>query len=161
MLLLIHNQGNRNPQPSVVPPPTIQQPESRSRTIPSAAAAEPSIPVPTSNAIQPVVTRHGIVEYLLPVSLSQSTIDGRTGSNACVFIALYFGSLTIKYGLNCPPNVSLPVSWKHALEEAMRKGNEIHDELFDNAAVNVSVEEAVELVAEDCNVLAVVQEYNA
>ena len=155
MLLLIHNQGNRNSQPSVVPPPTIQQPESRSRTIPSAAAAEPSIPV------QPVVTRHGIVEYLLPVSLSQSTIDGRTGSNACVFIALYFGSLTIKYGLNCPPNVSLPVSWKYALEEAMRKGNEIHDELFDNAAVNVSVEEAVELVAEDCNVLAVVQEYNA
>ena len=53
--------------------------------------------------------------------------------------------------------MSVRVSWKHALE----KGNEIHDELFDNGAVNVSVEEAVELAAEDCNVLAVVQEYNA
>ena len=36
---------------------------------------------------------YGVTEWLFPWNVSQSTLDGRNGSNACVFIALCFGRI--------------------------------------------------------------------
>ena len=162
MQLLIHSQT----QPPAVPaanalptpgPATLQQ----GRATPSVTTAEPTNPLPASSGIHPVISIHGIAEYIFPETLSQSTINGRAGSNACVFIALCFGTLSKNYGLCCPPDSSqLPLVWRDTLVEAMEKGNAVHDELFDMSAVNVSVEEAVQLAGQEFDVLAIEQEFN-
>lgn len=46
----------------------------------------------------------------------------------------------------------LPESWKQALQQAMIKGNQIHDDLFDHDATNVTVEDAESLAGEECGV---------
>lgn len=38
------------------------------------------------------------------------------------------------------------------MREAILKGNEIHDDLFDNDAIYVAVDEAVELAGDECGV---------
>lgn len=79
------------------------------------------------------------------MNFSQSTLLGRLGSNACTFIALYFGNL---YFLSClkPPSdgVTLDCEWQVSLREAILKGNEIHDDLYDTDAIDVAVDEAVD-----------------
>lgn len=82
----------------------------------------------------------------------QSNIQGRTGSNACVFIALHMGKLCHARNLTWPIGDLLPESWKRALQEAMIKGNQIHDDLFDHHATNVTVEDAESMAGEECGV---------
>ena len=82
----------------------------------------------------------------------QSNIQGRTGSNACVFIALHMGRLCYARNLTWPTGDVLHESWKQALREAMIKGNQIHDDLFDYHAANVTVEDAESMAGEECGV---------
>ena len=42
------------------------------------------------------------------------------------------------------------MEWKSALYKAMKKGNEIHDELFEGEGVDVAVEDAVEMAGTEC-----------
>lgn len=84
----------------------------------------------------------GVMEWTFKES--QSDIQGRTGSNACVFIALHMGKLCFERNLTWPTGDLLPESWKRALYEAMMKGNQIHDVLFDHDATNVTVEDTHE-----------------
>ena len=103
---------------------------------------------------------HGITEWLFPRDISQSTLDGRNGSNACVFIALSFASLYRDYTL---PNIKdnyLNTEWQEALKEAIRMGNSIHDELFDRQGVNVSPEDAIAAVGELCQAGGITQEFD-
>lgn len=83
------------------------------------------------------------------------------GSNACTFIALYFGNL---YFLSClePPSdsVTLDFGWQVSLREAILKGNEIHDDLYDNDAIDVAVDEAVELAGDECGVNCIENQYD-
>ena len=83
-------------------------------------------------------------------SASQSDIHSRKGGNACVFIAFLKGNLSFEWNLTWPTGDLLPESWKGALHEAMIKGNQIHDDLFDNEATNVTVVKADSLVGDEC-----------
>ena len=110
--------------------------------------------VSTETFAQPLPTLrilHGVFEYSFPFEFSQSSIAGRNGSNACTFIALCFGKLFVQQKLPLPVNSNLN-SWIAALHYAIIKGNDTHDALFDNDAVNLSVQEAVEMAGDECGV---------
>ena len=116
-------------------------------------ACQPTVCVPAESPRNHVVgtdAGHRITEWLFPRDISQSTLDGRNGSNACVFRALNFASLYRDYTL---PNIKenyLNTEWQEALKEAIRMGNSIQDELFDRQGVNVSPEDAIAAVGELC-----------
>ena len=42
----------------------------------------------------------------------------------------------------------MDVQWKESLREAMTRGNDLHDELFDYEEINQNVDEAVEMGGE-------------
>ena len=98
-----------------------------------------------------------VIEWLFPENFSQSTIQGRNGSNACAFISLYFGQVASK-GLPLRQGLALDVQWKDTLMEAMTRGNDLHDELFDHKGINLTVDEAVEMAGEDCGVFCLGQQ---
>ena len=91
-----------------------------------------------------------ILQWTFPADFCQSTLGGRSGSNACTFIALYFGHLYLHWKLPPPLHSVLSMEWKSALYKAMKKGNEIHDELFEGEGVDVAVEDAVEMAGTEC-----------
>lgn len=101
-----------------------------------------------------------IVEWRFPRDLSQSTIYGRMGSNTCTFIALLFGHLYFSHGLQPPINSQLQNNWKVALIDAIISGNDIHDDIFEGDAINVSVDEAVQIAGEECCVDKICQQYD-
>ena len=101
-----------------------------------------------------------ITQWIFPENFSQSTLGGRTGSNACTFIALYFGHLYSHYNLPAPQGYQLSEQWMFALHEAIIKGNEIHDELFEGEASDVSVEDAVEMAGIECWVQSIGQNFD-
>ena len=98
----------------------------------------------------------GVVEWTF--TESQSNIQGRTGSNACAFIALIMGKIWIRGSLLWPRGDCLPEPWRESLVEAMIKGNKIHDDLFDQQAVDLEVEDAVSLADNECGVQRVGQQ---
>lgn len=100
------------------------------------------------------------LEWQFPVDLSQSTIDGRQGSNACTFIALIFGHLYFSNCLGPPVNSQLQYKWKVALTEAIISGNEIHDDIFEGDATNVAVDEAIEIAGDECFVNKIDQQFD-
>ena len=86
----------------------------------------------------------------LPSRLLPVNLGGRSGSIAFTFIALYFGHLYLHWKLPPPLHSVLSMEWKSALYKAMKKGNEIHDELFEGEGVDVAVEDAVEMAGTEC-----------
>ena len=108
------------------------------------------IPVQTGMTAHRSSYLSGVIEWTF--SESQSDIQGRTGSNACVFIALCMGKMFFEQHLSWPSGNCLPHSWQRSLREAMIKGNRIHDDLFDHDAINVTVEDAVSMAGEECGV---------
>ena len=99
-----------------------------------------------------------VIEWSFPDDFSQSTINGRNGSNACAFISLYFGEVASKGHL--PPRQGLVLSahWKEALKEAMIRGNDLHDDLFDHEGINLNVDDAIEMAGDDCGILCLGQQ---
>lgn len=97
----------------------------------------------------------GVVEWTF--AESQSSIQGRTGSDACAFISLIMGKMWMNGNLLWPRDVLLPEPWKQSLCEAMIKGNKIHD-LFDHQAVDLAVEDAVSLADNECGVQSLGQQ---
>ncbi|CAH3151723.1 unnamed protein product, partial [Pocillopora meandrina] len=81
-------------------------------------------------------------------------------SNACTFIALYFGKCLLHENLPTPCGNSLSMEWKSALYMAMKRGNEIRDELFEGEGVDVAVEDAVNMAGALCFVNSVGQGYD-
>lgn len=108
--------------------------------------------MPSSSLIKGQLSSHSpqVIEWTF--SESQSDIGGRTGSNACCFIALYMGCLMHTSNLVWPIDDNLPTEWKNAFRTAMIKGNGIHDDLFELSAINVDVDEAVTMAGDECRV---------
>ena len=98
-----------------------------------------------------------VLQWSFPSDFCQSSITGRCGSNACTFIALYFGYLYLQDNLPPPRGGVLSMEWKHALYKAMKRGNEIHDKLFEGEGVDVSVEDAVSMAGMECSVSSIDQ----
>ena len=101
-----------------------------------------------------------ITEWRFPADFCQSVVGGRSGSNACTFIALYFGHLLLHDKLPKPVGNNLAMEWKCALYKAMKKGNEIHDELFEGEGIDVSAEDAVSMAGTQCCANSVGQGYD-
>ena len=115
--------------------PSVSSAATLNSTQPSVASAA------TANAKQPSPVLqidllganigNGVMEWYFPWNMSQSTIDNRNGSNACVFIAFNFGLLYKQFSLdNTLVGENLNSHWQTALEHAIRAGNDIHDQLF-------------------------------
>ena len=125
---------------------------------PSSNSSPSPIGIPPAGLIKGTPSSYvaGVVEWTF--AESQSNIQGRTGSNACAFIALIMGKIWISGSLLWPRDHSLPESWRKCLVEAMVKGNKIHDDLFDQQAVDLEVEDAVSLADTECGVQRIGQQ---
>ncbi|KAJ7358945.1 hypothetical protein OS493_020788 [Desmophyllum pertusum] len=157
--------------------PTSASPVTVPSSMPSAAVPSSASPIPVPNSTSPVTEPSGmpptctsllsgspsqfstvVIEWLFQENFSQSTMNGRNGSNACTFICMYFGQIAAK-GLLLPrQGVSLNGHWKDALEEAMIRGNDLHDEIFDHEGINVDIDQAVEMAGDDCGIRCIGQQ---
>ena len=136
-------------------PLTSTPPSSSPSSVASTSLGKPSI-----SGLTGTDTGYGITEWYLPSHISQSTIDGRNGSNACVFIALTFGMLHKFSNLPVLSEENLTAHWQMALVTAIRMGNDMHDELYDAEGVDVSVDDAVSAVGQHCQVHNISREYD-
>ena len=143
-----------SPTSSLVPS-TSTSPSSSTSSVPSTSLGNPSVSDLTGTD-----TGYGITEWYLPTHVSQSTIDGRNGSNACVFIALTFGMLHKFSKLPVLSGQNLTAQWQMALVTAIRMGNDMHDELYDAEGVDVAVDDAVSVVGQHCQVHDISREYD-
>ena len=85
--------------------------------------------------------------WSLPKHISQSTLDGRQGSNACTLIALIVGrNVAYTPALYTPRNEPLPDTILKMIMQSIREGNRIHDINFHGQARNLSVEEGSQLL---------------
>ena len=125
---------------------------------PPSASSPPPLGILTAGMIKGNSSSYvaGVVEWTF--AESQSSIQGRTGSNACAFIALIMGKMWMNGGLLWPRDALLPEPWKQSLYEAMIKGNKIHDDLFDHQAVDLAVKDAVSLADNQCGVQSLGQQ---
>ena len=150
------------PAPSSVPaPPSTPTPATTTASPAGPHSLSAPVPTPLTTPVMGTNVGCGINEWLFPINVSQSTIDGRNGSNACTFIALFFGY--IYYHCSLPaPRVGQPLTrqWEAAVIEAIRTGNDIHDELFGGEGINVAVDDAIDAAGDHCHVCGILHEYN-
>lgn len=85
-----------------------------------------------------------IKQFCFSANLSQSTIGGRQGSNACTIIASLVGYQFVKLALPELTSSTLPSQWFEVIVDSMLEGNALHDLLFDGEARNLDIEDAVE-----------------
>ena len=156
------------PPPSSVPaPPSVSTPVTIPAPPPTTAShvGPNCLSAPVLTPLMTPVTGTnvgcGISEWLFPRNVSQSTTDGRNGSNACTFIALFFGYIYYQCCLPTPP-VGQPLTrqWEAAVIEAIRTGNDIHNELFGGEGINVAVDDAIDAAGDHCHVCGILHEYN-
>ena len=119
----------------------------------------PVVPYSIPSGVPNLSIYNSVLECSFPFEFSQSSINGRNGSNACTFISLCFGRLFTEQKLSLPFTSNLN-SWTAALHYAMVKGNDIHDALFDNEAVNLSVQDAVEMAGDEFGVHSLGQQHD-
>ena len=128
------------------------------RNPPPSASSPPPPRILTADMIKGNASSYvaGVVEWTF--AESRSSIQERTGSNACAFIALIMGKMWMNGSLLWPRDVLLPEPWKQSSYEAMIKGKKIHDDLFDHQAVDLAVEDAVSLADNECGVQSLGQQ---
>lgn len=147
--------------PFVSTPATIPAPAPTTASPLGPNSLSAPVPTPLTAPVTGTNVGCGINEWLFPGNVSQSTIDGRNGSNACTFIALFFGYIYYQSRLPTPP-VGQPLTrqWEAAVIEAIRTGNDIHDELFGGEGINVAVDDAIDAAGDHCYVRGILHEYN-
>ena len=91
-------------------------------------------------------------QFCFSANLSQSTIGGRLGSNACTIIASLVGYQFVKLVLPEPTLSILPSQWFEVIVGSMVEGNALHDLLFDGEARNLDIEDAVESCGNDLHI---------
>ena len=87
-----------------------------------------------------VLHNESVTEWRFPESFSQSLLNGRNGSYACVFIALCCAQIIAEKNLPVPLRTeTLPHDWCHLLYDVMERGNSMHEQLCDVEAMVVAV----------------------
>jgi len=96
-----------------------------------------------------------VTEYLFPPNISQSTLYGRIGSNACTVIAVLSGFHFVKnrFHVDAAGNL-LCEKWCSSLIDAIIEGNRVHDFVYAGAPINL-VEDVADTFGADIHVQAV------
>lgn len=96
-----------------------------------------------------------ITFWSFPSSISQSTILGRMGSNACTFISLLFGKLFLSSNVDIPAiHTPLSQTWVYQLVvQGILVGNSIYDSVTQNIPRTFGVLEALQASALANNVI--------
>ena len=117
----------------------------------NASANSPRQPhVPQSEAHQGCTTVNGVNVWTFEES--RLNINGRFGSNACTFIAVYMAKLVAERNLKQPNQIALSNDWKEALINAITTENQLHDDFFEFDAVDVTVDQAVVMAGDQWDV---------
>ena len=151
--------GPTVPPGSTIPPASVPTASALSGLTVPPASVPPGLTMPPTTIPGSISQFSSVtVEWSFPECLSQSTIMGRNGSNACAFICLYFGQVASKGVLSPRQGLMLPAQWRDSLEQSIIQGNDLHDELFDHEGVDLDVEGAVEMAGDDCGVVSLGQQ---
>lgn len=109
----------------------------------------------TSYSVRLVCDPFGLNEkkqFCFSANLSQPTIGGRLGSNACTIIASLVGYQFVKLALPEPTLSILPSRWFEVIVDSMVEGNALHDLLFDGEDRDLDIEDAVEICGNDLHI---------
>ena len=82
--------------------------------------------------------------WLFAGAISQSTLDGRCGSNACTIISLIFGKAFLTLNLPFPSDGPLNELWFELFVKCIRLGNRVYDNTQGASARNLAPEEAAQ-----------------
>ena len=85
-----------------------------------------------------------------PDHISQSTLDGRNGSNACSVIALVFAQGLHDTELALSEGSFLPPTWVHLMCGSIRIGNELYDRSLDSLPHHLLSAAEAAMVASSC-----------
>ena len=148
--------GHRRSHGSHITCPILLQTNNHSQ--PSQQTTQSSTPASSHNPHAPLSTQtstlhvspstvHMVTFWELPAFLSQSTIGGRQGSNACTLISLLLAKtyMTNKQLLQLVDTQPLNQSWIVALVSCMLGGNQVYDAYTRNP-IYLGVVEAIPLV---------------
>ena len=112
------------PQPVVL----SEEDASSSGESTEAVAKNPGARLPTIHLSSPAFRLNKIQEWFLPSNFSQSTLDGRFGSNACVVIALEVVQTFLSRDMALPQaGQQPPLELVHGFIGAMRNGCEHYE----------------------------------
>lgn len=96
------------------------------------------------------VVYDGVICWKLPASVSQSTLVGNDGSNACSIIATLLGNRFMEGDLEIPDDVTTPLSfpWINTICECISIGNMVYDIFRETLPSRyLSIEEAIEILS--------------
>jgi len=102
-----------------------------------------------------------VTTWHFPLAYSQSTINGRTGSNACTFIALVLCKLHFAAPELPRPHHSLSSTWVFRMVQGMEIGNKFYDSHSAGNPVMFGVREAVQKVKASLGIASVGSELPA
>ena len=132
---------------ATIPLPSRANHSCRSQPSPTNASSHSNS---SSHVLTPIIippNRQGNVTFWpFPSSISQSTILGRTGSNACTFIALLFSKMFFSENVQIPV-LSSPLSqtWVYQLiVQGILVGNSIYDSVAQNIPQTFGVSQALQ-----------------
>ena len=125
---------------------TDMQCESRPQRAPPQVSSIPVVPYLLIQGTH----QNSVTCWRFPLSISQSTIGGRRGSNACTFISLiisksYFANSTCNTQQLNTPN-PLPQEWIYMFVLAILQGNNIYDRVTQGNARYYGVREAAQVL---------------
>ena len=92
-------------------------------------------------SINPIKS-HQITSWHFPPQYSQSTLNGRLGSNACTFIALTYSKLYFSSPESLSSSQALSNTWMYRVLAAMMIGQQFYDKCASNAGQLYGVREA-------------------
>ena len=88
-----------------------------------------------------------LCQFSFPITIAQSTMGRRQGSNACTIIAVRFGAYSVQYKLDVSLLwEQLPQLWASSFISAICDGNDMYDEVCGDTAVYLDVEDVVQSV---------------
>ena len=96
-----------------------------------------------------------VTSWHFPLAYSQSTINGRTGSNACTFIALVLSKLHFAAPELPRPHHPLSLTWVFRMVQGMEIGNKFYDSHSAEDPVMFGVREAVQKVQASLGIASV------
>ena len=90
-----------------------------------------------------------VAELLFPSSISQSSLGGRNGSNACSPIAIFVGNYFLRNMLPVINTITLPAAWGLAVINCIADGNTLYDLAFEGQGIYLDVEDVFENFSEE------------